>query len=178
MGTVIADLTERLVRIGNDRRTFIRPHRSDPLHHIGDLLRVGDNHLFRFLAAQVPELRQHFLRRPKIKWSLIVRIGKAAAGHDDPPVNFILRIQEMNVAGSDHRLLELLAQADDPLVDLNEVLFIPHAQLLVSNHEAVVPQRLNFQIIVKIHQSDDLFLRSFFPDCLIKLSGLAGGTDE
>ena len=70
------------------------------------------------------------------------------------------------------------AQADDPLVDLNEVLFIPHAQLLVSNHEAVVPQRLNFQIIVKIHQSDDLFLRSFFPDCLIKLSGLAGGTDE
>lgn len=78
-----------------------------------------------------------------------------------PPINFILRIQEMNVASSDHRLLELLAQRTDPLVDLNEVLFIPHAQLLVSNHEAVVPQRLNFQIIVKIHQSDDLFLRRF-----------------
>jgi len=34
MGSVIADLCQRLIGIRDDRRTFIRPHRSDLFTHL------------------------------------------------------------------------------------------------------------------------------------------------
>ena len=97
------------------------------------LLRVGDNHLFRL--SHCPDTQNSasissVVRRYSGAW--LSAVGKALAGHDDPPVNLILRIQEMDIAGSDHRLLELFSQSDDPFVDLNQILFILDAQLLIS----------------------------------------------
>ena len=66
MGAVVADVPQGLVRIFNDRRTLIRPHRGDGLAHIGDLPGIGDHHLIGQIAAQVIELCEHFLRGAQI----------------------------------------------------------------------------------------------------------------
>ena len=62
MGPIIADLRQCLITVRDDRGTFIRAHRRNGLDHIGDHIRIGNDDLFRLVAAQIGELFQHLLR--------------------------------------------------------------------------------------------------------------------
>ena len=110
MGLLIADPGERLIRIGNHRRTLVRPHRRHGIHHICDQIGIRDHDLLRLIAPQILEFLKHFLRGTQIKRRLIVRILIFSRGHDDPAVYLILRIQKMHVAGGHHRFVEGLSE--------------------------------------------------------------------
>ncbi len=49
---------------------------------------------------------------------LVIRVIKSFSGHDDPAVDLVLRIHEMDVTRCHNRLMELLAKFDDVPVDL------------------------------------------------------------
>ena len=116
MGRVIADLSQCLVRILNDRRAFIRAHRSDPLTHISDHAGVGDDNLLRLVRSQIIKFLQHFLRGPQIQRGLLIRIREALSRHQDPPVYLVLRVQKMHVTGGADRFAKGLSHLYDPPV--------------------------------------------------------------
>ena len=85
----------------------------------------------------------------------------------------------MHITGSHYRLIKLLSQLNDLLIDLNQVfLRVDGIILLILDHKPVISQRLDLQIIIKIHQSCDLRLRCIPKQCLVKLTGLAGASNE
>ena len=85
----------------------------------------------------------------------------------------------MHVAGGHYRFVELVAKLHDLLVDFDQVfLGMNGVVLLILDHEHIVSKRLDFQIIVEAHQSCDLLLRRISKQSLVKLSRLAGASDE
>ena len=85
----------------------------------------------------------------------------------------------MDIAGRYHRLMKFLAQRHDLFIDLHNVFHavdIPHP--LGSNHKFVVSKRLDFQIIIKIYQSCNLFLRLSVQKRPVKLSCFAGASKQ
>ena len=174
MGLGVADFPEHFVRIRDDRRAFVGPHRGQGLDGVRDPVGVGDDHLFRFPAAQILEFLQHFLGGAQKQGCLIVRVLEALAGHDDPAVNLVLRVQEMHIAGGNHRLVELLAQRHDPPVVVPQILLGLGRRLVVPQHEHVVADGLDFQIIIKIHDPGNVFLGAVPHQRPEQLSGLAG----
>ena len=118
MCLVITDVTQHLIRIRDDRRTLVRTHRCDLLHHSGDLHRVLNDNLSCLCGSQIFEFLQHLISRPKIQWRLTVRITESLPCHDDPSVYLILRIHEMYITCSDNRLIEPFAKCHDLPVDL------------------------------------------------------------
>ena len=61
-------------------------------------------------------------------------------------VDLVLRVQEMDVAGGAHRLVQRLAQGYDGAVEVLQLLLALHHTL--AQHEGIVAQRLNLQEIV------------------------------
>ena len=59
----------------------------------------------------------------------------------------------MDIAGSTDQFSELSSQIYDFFVDLNEILLCLYGTLFITQHESVVSQRLNLQIVVEIYQS-------------------------
>ncbi len=57
-------------------------------------------------------------------------------------------------------LYECLAQLYNPPVDILQLLDRVDGALLIPQHETVVADRLNLQIVVKLHKTEDLLLRS------------------
>ena len=92
MCPVITDRRQRLIAVRDHRRALIRPHRGHRLDHIGNPVRIGDHDLLRLLASKILKFSQHFLCRTQIKRSLLVRILKAFARHDDTAVYLVLRV--------------------------------------------------------------------------------------
>ena len=52
----VADVTQHLIGILNDRWTLVRAHRCDLLTHIGNLARIRDDNLLRLGASEILEL--------------------------------------------------------------------------------------------------------------------------
>ena len=96
-----------------DRRYFF--------NHVSNLIGVGNHNLFCLFASQIGKFLQHLFCGTKIKRCLIIRIRKSVSRHDNAPVNLVLRIHKMNVAGCHYRLFKLLAQLYDFFVQLNQV---------------------------------------------------------
>ena len=179
MGAVVADLSQCLVGILDDRREFPRADRRDLLHLIGDLLGIGNDYLLRLFASKVRKFLQHLLGGPEVQRRLIVRIVKSFSAHDDPTVNFVTGIHKMHVAGRHHRLFELFAQPDDLPVQLLQILCTAHRRHIVTvDHKRIVAQGLDLQIIIKLHQTGNFRVRRPAQQRLVKLSRLAGGADH
>ena len=155
----VTDVSQCLIRIFNDRRTFIRSYRRDLLTHIGNLIRIGYNNLFCFFASEIRKLLQHFFCRAQIQWCLIVRIFKTFSCHNDPAVHFVLRIKEMHITGCHDRLFKFLSQFYDPTVDIFDVIPGLYRFFLAAKHKFIVSQGLNLQIIIKFHDPGNLFIR-------------------
>ena len=122
MRLVVANLTEGLIRILDDRRTLVRMDRRHPFNHCRNPFRIVQDDLPCLFLPEIGKLRKHLLRGTEIKRRLIVRICKTLAGHNNPPVHLVLRIQEMHVAGGRHRLLVLLPECNDFFIDGNQIL--------------------------------------------------------
>ena len=178
MGTVVADIPEGSVGIRNHRRTFIRPHGRDSLTLVRNPSGVGDHHLLRLVRSQILELRQHLLRGPKVEGRLVVRILEALAGHDNPAVDLVLRVQKMNVAGGADRLVKLLSKLHNPLIQINQILAGLHRALLVPQHKFIVAKRLNLQVIIEIHNLVNLGVGTAPKQRLEQFPRLAGRADN
>ena len=90
--------------------------------------------------------------------------------HNDPPVDLILRIQEMNVAGSHHRLMKLLSQLHNLPVHVPDVFHgINIPDLFGSDHKFIIPARLYFQVVIKIDKSCNLHIALTVQQGTVKL---------
>ena len=92
------------------------------------------------------------------------------------PVHFVLRLPEMDVAGGADGFPQLLAEADDDTVEFPQVFLAPC--LAVAEHEGVVAQGLNFQIIVKGRDALQFVPILVIHHSLEQLAGFAGGADD
>ena len=92
------------------------------------------------------------------------------------PVHFVLRLPEMDVTGGADRLVQFLSQPDDGAVELPQILLAPG--VAVAEHESVVAQGLNFQIVVKRGDALQLVPILVVHHCLEQLTRLAGRADD
>ena len=160
MGFVVTDLPEHIVGIFDHRRTFSLVNGRNLLHHIRDLIGIGDHDLLGFFPAQIGKFLQHFFCGPQIQRRLLVRIVKALSCHNDPPVYLVFRIQKMNVAGSYHRFIKGLSQFYDLPVDLLKIfLCLDIVPVRIPEHKGIVADRLDLQIIIEIYDPGDLCIR-------------------
>ena len=129
------------------------------LNHIRDPVGVGDDHLLGLLAAQIGKFLQHFLRCVEKQGRLQIRVVKAFSRHDDPSVDLVRRVQKMHIAGGNHRLIKHFPQLYDLPVDFPQIVLCLNIRpVLIPQHEGIVADRLNFQIVIEVHQSGDLRL--------------------
>ena len=84
----------------------------------------------------------------------------------------------MDVAGGAHRLSALLPQAHDLPVDLLQILHGLYGALFIPQHEHVVAQGLDLQIVIKPYQPLELRVSASPQDGLVKLPGFAGRADD
>ena len=92
MSSIFTDCSKHLVRVLNERRTFIRSYRLNLLTHIHNLISVGYNNLVCLVASEIIALMKHFFSSMKIQRCLIIRIIKAFSCHDNSTIHFILWI--------------------------------------------------------------------------------------
>ena len=114
--------------------------------HGGDLAGVLHHNLVGFFLGQIVELRQHILRGAEEQRRLVVGILKAVASLQYGAVDRILRLGKVHVAGSNDRLVQILAQLDDGAVEFLDPLLAVH--LAIPHHIGVVAQRLDLKDIV------------------------------
>ena len=145
-----------------------------------DLIRhqtgVGDHHLVGLFLPQILKFLQHFLSGLEVDRQGLVGIRELLGRQQDMPVHFVLRLPEMDVTGGADGFSQLLAEADDDAVEFPQVLLA--SCLAVAEHEGVVAQGLNFQIVIK--RGDAL---QFVPILVVhhsleQLAGFAGGADD
>ena len=74
MRHAVAELRQFFIRMLNDGRALVGPHRGDALHHACDFLRVFDDDFLALFRAEIGKLSQHFLRRSKIERRLPIGI--------------------------------------------------------------------------------------------------------
>ena len=91
-------------------------------------------------------------------------------------VSLVLRLLEVDVAGGADGLVQLLAQADDGAVELPQLLL--RLDVTVAEHEHIVADGLNFQIVVKRRDAPELGPVLVVLHRLEQLPGLAGGADD
>ena len=73
----------------------------------------------------------------------------------------------MHIAGSADRLIKLLTEGHDLPVDVHQVIHRPHRALLISQHKHVVSERLDLQIVIKLHELRKLRIRHTAQDRLV-----------
>ena len=110
--------------------------RADSLYHVRDAAGILDDHLAGFFLPEIVEFRQHFLGRAQIERGLLIGVGKTLPGLEDPAVNLILRVHEMDIACRADRDMQLLAEAEDGAVELAELFLGLHHPL--PQHEEVI----------------------------------------
>ena len=122
MSFPVTDISQFLIRILNDRRAFVRIDRRDLFYHFCDLLRVVNDHFSCLCRSKIGKFFHHLIGCPQEQRWLGIRIIKSFSRHDDPSVDFILRVKEMHITRSHDRLFELLTQFYDLPVDLLQIL--------------------------------------------------------
>ena len=140
-------------------------------HLIGNPARRVDHDLMRLFLAQVAEFFQHLVGGFEVERRLVVAVVIAEARLQNGAVDGVLGVEEMHVPGGDHGLVQLFTQRDDPAVEFPQVLLV--AGGAVADHEAVVADGLNLQIVVPAGDAFDLLLRPVVDDGLKQLARLA-----
>ena len=162
MGLFIAHVLQGLRRAGNLREVqrFLR-HGAHVFNHFIDLVGIGNDDFASPFFAEVSEFFQHFVSRAQVQVGLELGVLKALAGHEDFPVYLVFRVEEVGVARRDGHLAQLVADAQDRAVDVPQAFVVRHVAL--ADEEAVVRQRLDFQIVVIIGN----FLQFFIGQLLL-----------
>ena len=105
MRLVVTDCGKYLIRIRNNGRTLIRSHRINRFNAIRNQIGIGNDNLSCFITSQILEFLQHLFCRTKIQRSLLF-ILIPLTGLNNSSVNFILRIQEMDITGCTDRFMK------------------------------------------------------------------------
>lgn len=109
---LIAYLAQFFIGARNSRRICTVRYGLDNLAHIGYLIGVFNNNLAGGLLAEIGELIEHLLRCSEIERSLLRGVGKALTGHDNLSENAVAPVHEMDIAGGDSELAELVGSSD------------------------------------------------------------------
>ena len=144
---LIAYLAQFFIGARNSRRICTVRYGLDNLAHIGYLIGIFNDNLACGLLAEISELIEHLLRCSEIERSLLSGIGKALTGHDNLSENAVALVHEVNIAGSDGKLAELVGSSDYLFVYIFEPLNVLDSAL--SDKESVVAVWLYLQVIVK-----------------------------
>ena len=56
--------------------------------------------------------------------------------------------------------MELFTEPDNLFIDLNQIIIRRNRRIFISYKECIVSERLDFQIIIKVYQSRNFFLRT------------------
>ena len=165
-----------LHRVFNLRREQVVRHGPHLIAPIDDHVGILDDDLICLFLAEIGELREHFVGGLEIERKRTVCVRHLLGRQKNVAVNFILRIQEMHVAGGDDGLSKLLAQLDDGAVEAAQLLFT-FCQTLFQ-HEEVVAERLHLEEIIERGDAFQLRVALVRNDRLKQLACLAGGADE
>ena len=165
-----------LLGVGKPGRIQVRRQQLEFLHLVGDGTGIGDHHLVGLLLPQVGKLFQHFICGLKIDGQGRVGVRELFGGQQDMAVDLVLGLQEVDVAGGADGLAQLVSQPDDGAVELPQLLLRLH--VAVSQHESVVAQGLDLQIVIV--RGDALELVPVLVVChrTEQLSRLAGGAHD
>jgi hypothetical protein len=128
------------------------------------------------LRPQIGKLLQHLVCGLEIERQLPVRVGELFRGQQDVPVDLVLGLEKMRVAGGRHRLAEGPAQRQDAAVIVPQGLRIGRPAFV--QQETVVADRHDFQKIIEGGQAPQLPLAPGADDGVEDLAGLTGGPDE
>ena len=85
----------------------------------------------------------------------------------------------MHVTGSHDRFVELFAKMHDLPVQIHDIFHgIDGSHLVTFYHKSIISKRLDFQIIIEIHDLCDGLIRLSIQKCPVKLSGFAGASHD
>ena len=85
----------------------------------------------------------------------------------------------MHVAGSHNRLVELFAKMHNLPVQIHDIFYrINGSHLVTFYHKSIISKRLDFQIIIEIHDFCDGLIRLSIQKCPVKLSGFTGASHD
>ena len=56
--------------------------------------------------------------------------------------------------------MELFTEPDNLFIDLNQIVIGRNRRIFISYKKCIVSERLDFQIIIKVYQSRNFFLRT------------------
>ena len=165
-----------LLRIFQPGREQLRRQQLEGLDLIRHQAGIGDHYLVGLLLPQILKFLQHFLSGLEVDRQGLVGIRELLGRQQDVPVHFVLRLPEMDVTGGADGFPQFLAEADDDAVEFPQVLLA--SCLAVAEHEGVVAQGLDFQIIVEGRDALQLVPVLVIHHSLEQLAGLAGGADD
>ena len=178
-GLLVGHLADLLISARDLRRVKVVRNRLEALDLVGDLARVRHNGLVGRLLAEVLELLEHLVCRAQVERRLQLGVVEALALHEDGAVDAVLGVEEVDVAGRDERLAELLGDLGDLEVDRNEVLIrLDGGVLVAALEEVVVVDGLDLEVVVERGDLHELLVRALLLDGADELAGLAGGADE
>ena len=144
--------------------------------HGGHLVGVGDDDLPRLFGGQIVELGQHVLGGAVVEGRLVVGVLVAAGRLHHRAVDRVLRLLKMDVAGGDHRLVQVLAQLDDGPVEVLDPLDAVHPAF--PDHILVVAQGLDLQQVVVGGDLFQLLVGAALHHGPVQLTGFAGRGDD
>ena len=85
----------------------------------------------------------------------------------------------MYVTSSHDRFVELLPKMHDLPVQIHDIFHrIDRSYFVTLYHKCIVSKRLDFQIVIKIHDLRDRLIRLSIQKCTVKLSGFAGTSHD
>ena len=144
---LIAYLAQFFIGARNSRRICTVRYGLDNLAHIGYLIGIFNDNLACGLLAEIGELIEHLLRCSEIERGLLRGVGKALTGHDNLSENAVALVHEVNIAGSDGKLAELVGSGDYLFVYILKPLNVLDSAL--SDKESVVAVWLYLKVIVE-----------------------------
>ena len=156
---VITDITKHLIRIFDNRRTFIRSDRRYFFTHICNQICIFDDNFLCLFASKILKLFKHLFGCPKKQRCLFICILKSLSRHNNTAVNLIIWIQKMHITGCNDRFVKLFTQTNNFLVNFNQIIIRSNRRVFIPDKKRIVSKRLYFQIVIEIHKSRNLFLR-------------------
>ena len=146
------------------------------LDHVGNEIGVGDHHLKGLLLTEVGEFLQHLLGGAEVEAAVLVKVLELHARLQYLAVHVVLGVKEVSVAGGHHGLAVLLAQGYHLAVEIPQLLIV--LELALGDHEAVVDDGLDLQVIVELDDLGDIRVGAVVDDGPHQLSRLAGRADD
>ena len=175
VGFVHGHAGELVLRVGDHGRMGAVGEGLQHLHLVGDGVGVVHHHLTGPIA-QVRELLQHLLGGLEVEGRRIGRVVEAQLVEQDLPIDGVLRLQEMDVAGGHGPFAQLVPQGQDAAVDVVEALGVLHQAL--PQEEGVVAVGLDLQVVVVGSDLQELFLRLVIEHGPVELPRLASGAQD